>query len=105
VNLLNFMATSEGLQDQMLGIVVQTLETELEKKREALVLQDAANQRELKALEDRILKMLAEASGDILEDDELIRTLDESKHKSDEIMQQVKVAEKTQKRINVTRQG
>ena len=39
VNLLNFMATAEGLQDQMLGIVVAKEEPELEMQREKLVLE------------------------------------------------------------------
>jgi len=41
VNLLNFMATSEGLEDQMQGIVVAKEEAKLEALRERLVLEDA----------------------------------------------------------------
>ena len=37
VNLLNFMATEDGLEDQMLGIVVKEEKPDLEQKREALV--------------------------------------------------------------------
>lgn len=48
VNLLNFMATKEGLEDQMLGIVVRAEEPELERQREKLILEDAENKKQLK---------------------------------------------------------
>merc|ERR1711968_354358 len=94
VNLLNFMATAEGLQDQMQGIVVATEQPELEQKREELVLEDAANKRQLKEIEDLILKLLKEAEGNILDDEVLINTLSESKKTSDDIKIKVKAAEK-----------
>ena len=59
VNLLNFMATLDGLVDQMLGITVKQERADLEKKREELVIQDADNKRKLKEIEDTILELLA----------------------------------------------
>ena len=41
--------------------------------------------KELKGLEDKILELLSNASGNILDDEELILTLSESKVKSTEI--------------------
>ena len=105
VNLLNFMATSEGLQDQMLGTVVRVLEAKLEAQRESLVLQDAENKKQLKQIEDTILRLLKEAEGDILEDDVLITTLGESKVTADQIMEQVDIAQRTQKKIAKVRAG
>jgi dynein heavy chain, axonemal len=103
VNLLNFMATSDGLRDQMLGIVVKRLEAQLEAKREELVLEDAENQRKLKEIEDKILKMLADAGDDILEDEALINALDESKKTSNIIMEAVRAAAKYQAKISERR--
>ena len=105
VNLLNFMATEEGLTDQMLGTVVRRLEAKLESQREALVLQDASNRKQLKGIEDTILKLLKESEGDILDDDVLIRTLAESKVTSDQIMEQVEAARSTQQTIEKVRTG
>ena len=99
------MATAEGLQDQMLGIVVKQEVPELEKQREQLILEDAENKRKLKEIEDNILQLLANAEGNILEDETLIETLSKSKTTSNQIMEQVKVAEKTQARIAETRAG
>ena len=75
VNLLNFMATAEGLEDQMLGQCVAAEEPELEKQREQLVLDDAENQKALKEIEDEILRLLKSAEGNILDDEVLIETL------------------------------
>jgi dynein heavy chain len=105
VNLLNFMATMEGLEDQMLGITVKEERPDLEAQREQLVLDDARNKKQLKAIEDEILKLLAESTGNILDDENLINTLGESKVKGDEIEVAVKAAEKTQKLIDDVREG
>ena len=43
--MLNFMITPEGLQDQLLGIVVAKERPELEEEKNALILQSADNKR------------------------------------------------------------
>ncbi len=68
-------------------------------------MEDAANKAHLKSIEDEILALLAAAQGNILEDETLIDTLSKSKTTSNQIMEQVKVAEKTQLRISETRAG
>ena len=45
VTLLNFMITPEGLEDQLLGIVVAREKPELEEEKNALILQSADNKR------------------------------------------------------------
>jgi len=103
VNLLNFVATQEGLHDQMLGIVVKEEAPDLEKKREELVLEDAENKRQLKEIEDKILALLAASEGNILDDEVLINTLSDSKVTANQIQEQVKIAERTQAKIQETR--
>jgi len=105
VNLLNFMATSEGLQDQMLGRVVAMEQQELELTRQKLIVEDAESQRMLKKLEDEILSLLKNAEGNILDDEVLINTLAESKKTSNIIQEKVKVAEQTSLKIAKVRQG
>jgi dynein heavy chain, axonemal len=105
VNLLNFMATAEGLQDQMLGIAVAKEEPALEATRERLVLEDAENKRQLKEIEDQILYLLKNSKGNILDDELLIDTLAQSKVTSNNIEQKVKEAAKMQETIARTRQG
>jgi len=105
VNLLNFMATEEGLEDQMLGITVAKEQEALEAQREKLVLEDAENKRQLKEIEDKILHLLKTAEGNILDDEVLINTLAESKVTANLIEEKVKVATKTQETITRTRKG
>ena len=45
VTLLNFMITPEGLEDQLLGIVVARERPELEEEKNALIIQSAENKR------------------------------------------------------------
>ena len=45
MTLLNFMITPEGLQDQLLGIVVAKERPELEEEKNALILRSAENKR------------------------------------------------------------
>ncbi|TMW61529.1 hypothetical protein Poli38472_012720 [Pythium oligandrum] len=105
VNLLNFMATEEGLQDQMLGIVVAKEEPVLETQREKLVLEDAANKKTLKEIEDKILYLLQTAEGNILDDERLIETLGASKITANKIEEKVREAAVTQQMIAEKRQG
>ncbi|KAJ0395885.1 hypothetical protein P43SY_002016 [Pythium insidiosum] len=105
VNLLNFMATEEGLQDQMLGIVVAKEEPVLEAQREKLVLEDAANKKTLKEIEDKILYLLQTAEGNILDDERLIETLGASKVTANKIEEKVREAAVTQQMIAEKRLG
>lgn len=79
VTLINFTVTPEGLEDQLLVEVVKCEQPELEQKSNELVVQLADFKRQLKVIEDKILKLVAEAGKDILQDDDLINVLDASK--------------------------
>jgi dynein heavy chain len=84
VTLLNFAITTEGLEDQMLGLVVSKEQPEMEEKKQALTKDSAEMAKVKKDLEDEILRLLS-ADGDILESKELIATLEVSKKTSEEI--------------------
>ncbi|CAJ1371943.1 unnamed protein product [Effrenium voratum] len=103
VTLLNFMATPDGLQDQMLGILVAKEEPEVERKRQNLVVESAQSKAQLKEIEDRILQLLSDSKGNILDDEELINTLATSKTASLRIEERVAEQEKTQAQVQETR--
>ncbi|CAB3253984.1 unnamed protein product [Arctia plantaginis] len=84
VTLLNFVITPQGLQDQLLGIVVAQDRPELELKKNQLIVEGANNKRTLKEIEDQILEVLSSA-GNILEDESANRILSSSKVLSIEI--------------------
>lgn len=105
VTLLNFMITPEGLQDQLLGIVVSQERPDLEEQRNVLIVESAENKRLLKEIEDQILQIMSSSSGNILEDETAISTLKGSKTLSDEISKKQEIAEETEKSINSVRQS
>ncbi|XP_073448349.1 dynein axonemal heavy chain 12 [Aquarana catesbeiana] len=105
VSLLNFMITPEGLEDQLLGIVVAKERPELEEERNALILQSAANKKQLKEIEDKILETLQSSEGNILEDESAIQILDSAKIMSNEIAKKQQIAEKTELKIAESREG
>lgn len=79
------MITPEGLEDQLLGIVVARERPELEEEKNSLILQSAENKRQLKEIEDKILEVLSSSEGNILEDETAIQVLSSSKTLSNEI--------------------
>ncbi|NP_001355646.1 dynein, axonemal, heavy chain 7B isoform X1 [Mus musculus] len=105
VTLLNFMITPEGMQDQLLGIVVARERPDLEEEKQSLIVQGADNKRQLKEIEDKILEVLSLSEGNILEDETAIKILSSSKSLANEISQKQEVAEETEKKIDNTRMG
>ncbi|XP_048346084.1 dynein axonemal heavy chain 12 isoform X2 [Sphaerodactylus townsendi] len=105
VSLLNFMITPEGLEDQLLGIVVAKERPELEDERNALILQSATNSKQLKDIENKILETLQSSEGNILEDESAIMILDCAKVMSNEITKKQQIAEKTEIKIAQSREG
>lgn len=73
------MITPQGLQDQLLGIVVAEERPELEEKKNELIIESANNKKQLKEIEDKILEVLSSSEGNILEDETAIQILSSSK--------------------------
>uniref|UniRef100_A0AAV2K0N3 EF-hand domain-containing protein n=1 Tax=Knipowitschia caucasica TaxID=637954 RepID=A0AAV2K0N3_KNICA len=103
VTLLNFMITPEGIQDQLLGIVVARERPDLEEEKQELILQGAENKRQLKEIEDKILQVLSSSEGNILEDETAVKILSSSKVLANEISDKQRVAEITEQKIDSTR--
>ncbi|KAK0049220.1 dynein heavy chain 3 axonemal-like isoform X1 [Biomphalaria pfeifferi] len=105
VCLLNFMITPQGLEDQLLGIVAAKEKPELEEKKNQLILESAANRKQLKEIEDKILEVLSSSQGNILEDETAIKVLSSSKVLAEEISTKQEIAVATEKEIDETRNG
>ncbi|XP_012866608.1 PREDICTED: dynein heavy chain 3, axonemal [Dipodomys ordii] len=105
VCLLNFMITPLGLQDQLLGIVAAKEKPELEEKKNQLIVESAKNKKQLKEIEDKILAVLSQSEGNILEDETAIKVLSSSKQLSEEISEKQEIASMTETQIDETRMG
>ena len=77
----------------------------LEKQKSELTIRVAAGKRQLVELEDEILRLLSESTGSLLDDEGLVNTLQQSKITSEEVTNQLIVAEDTEKKIDLARLG
>ncbi|OWZ16518.1 Dynein heavy chain [Phytophthora megakarya] len=99
VNVINFTVTSDGLQEQLLSDVVQRERIEVEERKHTLLASIARDQKQLQDLEIRILNLLSDAKGNILDDVELIETLKTSKKTSNVVAQRLAESEATKQEV------
>lgn len=104
VTIINFSVTKSGLEDQILSDVVRLERPDLEEERNRLIVNINNDKNQLKAIEDKILKMLFESEGNILDNEELINTLNDSKTTSGAIKRRLEEAEKTEANISNARE-
>eukprot|EP00762_Andalucia_godoyi_P002900 ANDGO_04168.mRNA.1 Dynein beta chain len=102
--LTNFMVTEDGLEEQLLALVVKKERPDLEEQKAGLIKQQNEFKIRLKELEDNLLERLSKAEGDILGDISLIENLEVTKATSNEIEEKVKLAKKTEIDINKARE-
>jgi len=102
--LINFIVTEEGLEDQLLAMVVNREKPELEETKTRLVMSITRLLGNLDELESDLLEKLSNADPDrILEDLPLIEGLEKTKAASVSIEQQVKEAKESEILINTAR--
>jgi dynein heavy chain len=104
VTLINFAITNAGLEEQLLADVVKQERPDLAAKRNQLIVAIASDQKKVLDMEDRVLTMLSESTGNILDNEELISKLETSKVTSGLVKGRIEEAEKTSKIIATTRE-
>ncbi|XP_034494845.1 dynein heavy chain 10, axonemal isoform X4 [Ailuropoda melanoleuca] len=102
---INYTVTLKGLEDQLLSVLVAYERRELEEQREHLIQETSENKNLLKDLEDSLLRELATSTGNMLDNVELLQTLEETKSKATEVLEKLKLAEKTALDIDRLRDG
>eukprot|EP01119_Soliformovum_irregulare_P021185 TRINITY_DN7002_c0_g1_i1.p2 TRINITY_DN7002_c0_g1~~TRINITY_DN7002_c0_g1_i1.p2 ORF type:complete len:260 (-),score=112.09 TRINITY_DN7002_c0_g1_i1:714-1493(-) len=105
VTIINFTVTAQGLEDQLLGEVVKKEKPDIEEKRLDMITRLAADKKTLKSIEEKILKVIYQAEGNILNDETLINGLNEAKATSTKIQVRVKESEETEAKINNLREA
>ncbi|KAL0970220.1 hypothetical protein UPYG_G00238880 [Umbra pygmaea] len=103
--IVNFAVKEQGLEDQLLGIVVRKERPELEEKKDSLVINIASGKRKLQELDDEILRLLNEATGSLLDDVQLVNTLETSKLTSTDVAQQLETSQQTEVKIDTAREA
>ncbi|VDN98570.1 unnamed protein product [Rodentolepis nana] len=102
---VNFAVMQEGLEAQLLGIVVRKEKPELEEQKDSLVMGIANGKKKLKELEDELLLLLNETKGSLLEDENLFATLQTSKSTSADVTEFLSISERTEMQIDQARNG
>uniref|UniRef100_A0A182FSK0 AAA+ ATPase domain-containing protein n=1 Tax=Anopheles albimanus TaxID=7167 RepID=A0A182FSK0_ANOAL len=104
VSLVNFLVSRNGLEDQLLAEIIKIELPEMEKQRSDLIVTINADKQQLLLLEDKILKTLYSSQGNILDDEDLVESLNESKEMSTIIADRLIETERTEVTIAATRE-
>ncbi|XP_021113287.1 dynein heavy chain 10, axonemal isoform X4 [Heterocephalus glaber] len=102
---INYTVTLKGLEDQLLSVLVAHERRELEEQREHLIQETSENRNLLKDLEGSLLRELATSTGNMLDNAELVQTLEDTKSKATEVSEKLKLAESTAQDIDRLRDG
>ncbi|KAJ3098912.1 Cytoplasmic dynein 2 heavy chain 1 [Phlyctochytrium planicorne] len=103
VSEINFTITRAGLAGQLLGITLQHEKPELEVEKIKLLKKEDELKIQLSSLEESLLKELASSDGNILENNSLIESLNETKSKSISISNGLQESHKLQAALDAER--
>ena len=102
--IIDFTVTMKGLEDQLLGRVIRMEKSDLETERIKLVEDVLENKATMKELEDSLLSKLNSVKGSLVDDEELINVLQETKKTASEVSRKLHTAAETEKKINLARE-
>ncbi|XP_031192756.1 dynein heavy chain 14, axonemal isoform X3 [Mastomys coucha] len=105
VTIINFTVTFQGLQDELLSIVVSHEVPHLENKRAQLLESISLDAITLQELEEKTLTLLQKTEGSVLDNEEIVEILRKSKVTSNEISKRIKETEKAESKIQATRKN
>eukprot|EP00002_Diphylleia_rotans_P021405 TRINITY_DN4165_c0_g1_i7.p1 TRINITY_DN4165_c0_g1~~TRINITY_DN4165_c0_g1_i7.p1 ORF type:complete len:4191 (+),score=803.60 TRINITY_DN4165_c0_g1_i7:51-12623(+) len=102
-NIIDFAVTRKALEDQLLGLTVKFARPELEKQKDNLVVTRGEFANQLRDIENRVLQLLNSTSGDFLDDENLIITLQQSEKTSNELKIKLDLAAQNEIEIDTAR--
>jgi len=102
--LVNFSVTLKGLEDQLLGRIVQMERPELEETRTMLLEELTGNTLKIAGLQNDLLDRLSNSEGSLVEDESLVTMLKVTKDTVKETRDKVSTVQETQRQISSTRE-
>ncbi|KAG7305961.1 hypothetical protein JYU34_008524 [Plutella xylostella] len=102
--LVNFSVKQQGLAAQLLAVAVRRERPALQQQKEALVISIAKSNKILVDLEDSLLRIMYESQVPLLENEELLQTLQTSRRTALEATQQLSTSRQTEAEIDEARQ-
>ncbi|KAG5445317.1 Cytoplasmic dynein 2 heavy chain 1, variant 2 [Clonorchis sinensis] len=103
VTVVNFVTTRAGLVNQLLAASLHHERPQMEERRQNLVREEERMKLELAKLEDDLLEALANAHGNILENKELLHSLNKTKQSSMTISDSLKESSRLQAELDKER--
>ena len=100
---VNFTVTRSGLEGQLLGLVIQHEQPALEKQKSHLLHVEEDLKVQLAQLEKTLLETLATSTGNILENEALIQSLDETKAKGTTVKESLEESTTLQESLDTQR--
>lgn len=101
--IINYSVTQKGLTNQLLDVVVGHERPDLEEQYHHLVMEMSENTQLIVELEDTLLRELSSSTGNVLDNQELIDLLDETKNKATEIGSKLNLSSSTKDEITTAR--
>lgn len=102
--IIDFTVTLIGLEDQLLGRVIRMEKSDLETERIRLVEDVIENKATVRELEDNLLEKLNSVEGSLVDDEELIAVLQDTKTTAAEVNKKLEISAETEKKINIARE-
>ena len=102
--IIDFTVTIHGLEDQLLGRVVKSEKAELEMERVRLVEEIIESKATIEEMEENLLEKLNSIEGSIVDDDDLICVLQNTKATSIDVNKKLQISEVTNTKINSARE-
>lgn len=102
--LIDFTVTMKGLEEQLLGKVIQHEQSSLEEQLKNVLASVFLNSKSLNELDAKLLNKLTENDGNLLDNEELINVLSETKFKANDVSEKLIKASETKKDVNEKRE-
>jgi dynein heavy chain len=102
--IVDFTVTQKGLEEQLLGRVIQKEQRSLEESLKNVLEEVNGNTKALLRLDQMLLERLSENTGNLLDDEELITVLADTKSKSTDVKEKLISAAEMRKNINEKRE-
>jgi dynein heavy chain len=102
--IVDFTVTQKGLEEQLLGRVIQKEQRSLEESLKNVLEDVNNNTKALLRLDQMLLERLSENTGNLLDDEELINVLADTKSKSTDVKEKLVSAAEMRKNINEKRE-
>ncbi|XP_066582837.1 dynein axonemal heavy chain 10 [Prorops nasuta] len=101
--IINYTVTDLGLEDQLLSVLVRTERPDIEEQRESLIAETSEHKKLLEDLEDSLLREISSNVGNMLDNFELIATLERTKASASQVTTKLFLAQVTAKDLNKLR--